>query len=119
MNTVALEGMEFFAFHGYYEQERQIGNRYTVDVSIDTDFSEASSSDELQGTVNYEKVYKIVASEMEQPSKLLEHIAHRIIEKIQAAFGQAECCQVTIVKHNPPLGGVCKQARITIRKRLS
>ena len=26
MGTIELEGLEFFAYHGYYEEERKIGS---------------------------------------------------------------------------------------------
>ncbi|RZK29989.1 MAG: dihydroneopterin aldolase, partial [Hymenobacter sp.] len=32
MGQIALEGLEFFAFHGYYDEEQKIGNKYGVDI---------------------------------------------------------------------------------------
>jgi dihydroneopterin aldolase len=34
--TVSLEGMAFFARHGFYEEERTLGNRYEVDIAVET-----------------------------------------------------------------------------------
>ncbi|MDH4460827.1 MAG: dihydroneopterin aldolase, partial [Flectobacillus sp.] len=73
MGIIALEGLEFFAYHGYYEEEQKIGNRYQVDIQITTDFSEAAEEDKLGGTVNYEDLYRIIASIMKDKIKLLEH----------------------------------------------
>ena len=30
MGKVALEGIEFFSYHGYYEEEQKLGNKYEV-----------------------------------------------------------------------------------------
>jgi dihydroneopterin aldolase len=116
MNIVSLEGMDFFAYHGFYEEERKIGNRYTVDVSVETDFSRAAAYDELDYTVNYEIVYSIVKEEMAVSSRLLEHVGERIINRLHNAFPVIASCQVEIIKHNPPLGGLCSRARITLKR---
>lgn len=114
MGLIALEGMEFFARHGYYEEERKIGNRYSVDVEIETDFIQAAQSDELEGTVNYERIYAIVAQVMEVNTRLLEHIAGNIIQRIRELFPQVGKIKVKVSKYNPPIGGVCHRAVITM-----
>ena len=68
--------MEFFAFHGYYDEEQKIGNKYGVDLYIKTNLLAAGESDKLQQTVNYEVLYRLVAEEMRAPARLLEHVAH-------------------------------------------
>ena len=86
MGKVSLEGMEFYARHGYYEEERIIGNKYSVDVTIELDFSDAADSDKLDGTVNYERVYEIVAGVMAVDALLLEHLAGKIISELKASI---------------------------------
>ena len=44
MGQIALEGMEFFAFHGYYDEEQKIGNKYGVDLYIETNLNAAAAS---------------------------------------------------------------------------
>ena len=68
IGRVALEGLEFHAFHGVYPHERESGNWFEVDIAVETDFSLAATTDELVGTVNYEQLFKVVKDEMEQPS---------------------------------------------------
>ena len=83
MGKVALEGMEFYARHGYYEEERIIGNKYSVDIVLDLDFTSAALDDKLEGTVDYEKVYEIVQEVMSIDAKLLEHLAGKMIKAIK------------------------------------
>ena len=54
MSQIALEGMRFYAYHGFYEEEQIIGNNYVIDVYIKTNFSEAAETDDLYKTINYE-----------------------------------------------------------------
>lgn len=115
MGTISLLGLEFFSYHGFYEAERIIGNKYAVDVTIQVDFERAAKDDKLSETVNYEKVYKIVASVMSQSHKLLEHIAYHIIHQVRERYPQVESVEVSVSKFNPPVGGVCERARVNMK----
>jgi 7,8-dihydroneopterin aldolase/epimerase/oxygenase len=117
MGEIALEGMEFFAFHGFYDEEQKIGNKYGVDLYIQTDLHAAAASDNLEATVNYEKLYKLVLHEMSLPARLLEHLGHRIIEGVLQEFPFVQQVKVSVSKFNPPLGGICHKAKVTLEKR--
>ncbi|MCP4456594.1 MAG: dihydroneopterin aldolase [Cytophagales bacterium] len=114
VGEVALEGMEFYARHGYYEEERKIGNKYTVDIFMTLDMEEAVAEDKLEGTVNYEKIYEIVAEVMGVDASLLEHLAGKLVKKIRQNFSEVESVRVRISKHNPPIKGLCKKATVTL-----
>lgn len=114
MGKVSLEGMEFYARHGYYEEERVIGNKYSVDVTLDVDFSEAAADDKLEGTVNYEKVYEIVQNVMSIDANLLEHLAGKMIKALKENFSQINQVQVRISKYNPPIKGLCHKATVEL-----
>ena len=114
---VILEGLEFHAYHGVYPHERSSGNKFEVDVIVETEFGNAAFQDDLSGTINYEDVYALVKSEMEKPSKLLERVGHSIAEQILKAFPDAITVQISISKFNPPIGGVCKKASVVINKK--
>lgn len=114
MGKVSLEGMEFYARHGYYEEERVIGNKYSVDVTLEVDFSEAASDDRLEGTVNYEKVYEIVQGVMSIDANLLEHLAGKMIKALKDNFPGVHKAQVKISKYNPPIKGLCHKATVEL-----
>jgi 7,8-dihydroneopterin aldolase/epimerase/oxygenase len=105
MGQIAVEGMEFFAYHGCFREEQIIGTRFMVDVYIDTDTREAENTDDLHKTVNYQAIYVLVKEEMEVRSKLLEHVGRRILDRIRKEFPQVEACRVKVSKMNPPVGG--------------
>jgi len=112
--TISLENIEFFAYHGFYEEEQKIGNKYSVDITITADLSTASQNDKLADTVNYEHLYKIAAEEMKKPTRLLEHIAKRIIDSIFQHFPKVQKAEVAVSKYNPPIGGVCTKAKVAL-----
>jgi dihydroneopterin aldolase len=114
--TVALEGLEFHAYHGVYPHERSSGNKFQVDVTVETAFEARAFEDDLTGTINYEDLYAIVKTEMEKPSKLLETVGHAISQKVLEKFGSAQHVEVKISKFNPPIGGVCRTASVLVKE---
>ena len=114
---VALEGLEFHAFHGVYPHELESGNWFEVDIAVETDFSMAAANDKLTGTVNYETLFKIVKEEMDQPSKLLETVAEKIAKDVLQKFPEAQSVELKVSKLNPPIGGKCKKATISLTRR--
>ncbi len=109
MATILLDGMEFFAYHGHFKEERIIGTKFIVDVEFDYDSSVAENSDRLPDTLNYQEVYHVVKKEMEITSHLLEHVAKRILAALHLAFPSIITAKVKISKTNPQLGGKVKQ----------
>ncbi|WP_341227080.1 dihydroneopterin aldolase [uncultured Arcticibacterium sp.] len=116
MGLISLEGMEFFAYHGYYDEEQKIGNKYSIDLSIEADLSNAAESDRLKDTINYEELYQLVLSVMQTKHRLLEHVAHDIIEKIKVTYGSVKKVTVGVSKYNPPIGGICERAKVIITR---
>lgn len=116
MGKVALEGLEFFAYHGYYEEEQKLGNKYEVNIEVETNLQKAAHDDTLSGTINYETIYKIVNEEMLIPSKMLEHVAGRITARALKTFPEITGVNVEISKFNPPVKGVCRKAKVTMYK---
>lgn len=114
---VALEGLEFHAFHGVYPHERESGNWFEVDIAVETDFSSAAFQDDLSGTVNYETLFAIVKEEMDKPSKLLETVAGKIIDDILQELPVVQSVDIKISKVNPPIGGKCKRATVQVFKK--
>ena len=113
---IELSGMRFFARHGCLESERQEGNEFLVDFSCDYDTSAAELTDNLADTLDYSRVYAIIAREMGVPSNLLEHVAGRIADALLEEIPELEHFEVSVYKKNPPVGGECKWAKVTTRR---
>jgi 7,8-dihydroneopterin aldolase/epimerase/oxygenase len=116
MDQILLENMEFFSFHGHYAEERKIGNRFRVSVSMDTDMQKPSQTDHLEDALDYRSVYETVKEEMKVPSHLLEHVTGRIVESLCAKFSSIKSVTVKVTKLNPPLGGKTEGVSVVISK---
>ncbi|MCI0751713.1 MAG: dihydroneopterin aldolase [Flammeovirgaceae bacterium] len=116
ITRIALEGLEFHAFHGVYPHERESGNYFEVDISVDAEVKNASSTDSLETTVNYEDLFRIVKNVMDSPSKLLETVGEKAIEQIFRELPTVQKVELRISKLNPPIGGKCKKATVHMIK---
>lgn len=116
MGIISLEGLEFFAYHGFHKEERKLGNKYTVDILVEADLDVAASTDDLTQTVDYVKLYHVVSNEMARPSHLLEKIAKNIIINTFAFDEKILLVEVSITKYNPPMGGICRKAKVILRE---
>lgn len=113
---IEIEGMEFFARHGYFELEKITGSRFLVDVKIEIDCSAASGSDQLEDALDYQKVYQIIKDEMAVPSDLLEYVCKRILDKLYQAFPEINKASVKVSKMNPPMGGQIEKVSLTLQQ---
>lgn len=115
MAIIRLEGISFYAHHGYYTHERTRGNNYLVDVNLETNIDQAALHDDLHLTINYEIIYQICADVMEQPCHLIETVAFRIAHEIRNSFPQCESIEVILHKIAPELGGPVHSAQVAYK----
>ncbi len=108
MALIGIEKMQFFAYHGLYEEERILGNHFSLDVYIETNIEEAHTIEEdgiekLTNTINYETVFEICKIQMAETEKLLETVIEKIVYAIKKQFQTIEVIKVRLAKHNPPV----------------
>lgn len=114
METINVEGIKVYAYHGCLEEEAVIGGEYIVDIKMEANLSNASQSDELSETIDYVKVYEIVKQEMAIRSKLIEHVGKRISNRIHKEFKNLRTSQTKVTKINPPVNGYVEKVSVVI-----
>ena len=114
-SKIELKTMKFYAYHGVADQERRVGNTFVVDLTLTAPLEKAVRSDNLEETINYASVYHVVKEEMALPSRLLEHVAGRILFSIKRQFPQVEEVEVKVAKLNPPFGGDVHSASVILK----
>ena len=103
MDTLVLKGLAFRGLHGFYEQEREEGNDFEVDLTFHLSLQKAGETDDLSYTINYQNVYEIVEAVMLGPSaKLIEHLAFTIGTRLYTSFA-CEKLEVRLRKLAPPI----------------
>ncbi|WP_312345631.1 dihydroneopterin aldolase [Chryseobacterium binzhouense] len=116
MSKIYLEDVKIYAYHGVLPEENIIGTYYILNLEIHTDLWIAAESDDLNDTISYAEINEIIHDEMKINSKLLEHVAGRIITKIREKFDQVSYIKLKITKTSPPMKGEMKGASIELEK---
>lgn len=111
---IHIDSIRLHAFHGVLPQEQLTGNDYTIDIKIEYDISKAMKSDDVADTLNYACVYNIIKEEMLIKSKLIEHVAGRIADRLIAEYSDISSIVLRITKCNPPMGADCQGAGVEI-----
>ena len=117
-DTIFLERMQFYGYHGNNPEEQRLGQRFEVDVALETSTRAAGLGDELVDTINYSAGFKTVREIVEgEPKKLLESVAESIARRLLDNEPAAAAVHVTIRKPQAPLkGGIFGAAGVSIRR---
>jgi dihydroneopterin aldolase len=116
MGLIQIEGMEFYSFHGHYKEEQIVGNKFIVDLTVETEMDVPVESDNLKDAVNYQKVYEIVKLQMGLKSHLLEHIAGRILNALRSEFPEIRKFTIKVSKMNPTMGGKVSSVSVVLTR---
>ena len=111
---ISLRNVRFHAFHGVLPQERQVGGDFLVTVRVGYPLERAMETDHVGDTLDYSALYALVEKEMAEPSKLLEHVAGRIVKAVTASFPEATSIDLELTKLNPPMGADCDGAAVEV-----
>ena len=116
MGTIKVKTIRVYAYHGCLIEEGKIGSDYRVDLKVKADLSKSAVTDNLEDTVDYVHLNKIVKQEMAIRSKLLEEVAKRILDRILVEIPIVKQAIVAVSKLNPPIGGNVEMVTIEICK---
>ncbi|MCO7176951.1 2-amino-4-hydroxy-6-hydroxymethyldihydropteridine diphosphokinase [Sporolactobacillus kofuensis] len=117
-DTIRLNRMQFYGYHGALPEEQRIGQRFDVDLALICDLYQAGITDQLDQTVNYADVYTQVKEIVEGPAwALIETVAEKIAEKILSQFDAVQGCRVKVIKPNPPIAGHYESVSVEIERQ--
>lgn len=113
MDTVTLKSLSYTGYHGYYENERTVGNQFEVDVTFYLALKQAAENDDLDQTIDYAQAESTIAAIIEGESvKLVETLAKRIGDQLFATFQNVEKIDLAVRKLHPPMDRECEYAEI-------
>ena len=117
MDKIILKGIQFHGYHGVAEAERQLGQKYEIDLELMTDLSLAGRTDDLGNTIDYAQVVQLAIEIGTHGSfQLFEALAETIAGEILAQF-QIEEVRITLKKLSPPIEPTLTYAGVEIRRK--
>ena len=114
MDRITLSGIDVYAHHGVHPAERELGQRFVIDVTLAGDWSNAARSDALGQALDYVAVHRrILTVTAAQSFHLLETLAETLCADLLAVFPVASV-EVTVHKPNPPIPNFLGRVSVTL-----
>lgn len=103
MDRMVLRRMVFYGYHGVFPEENKLGQKFCVDLDLRLNLDPAAKSDNVDDTVNYAEIHRLVKDIVEGPPvKLIETLADRIATAVLDTYTIIHDAEVSVTKPNPP-----------------
>ncbi len=117
MEKIYIKGLEIFAYHGVNPEEKQNGQRFLLDITLQADLKEAMATDNLEHTVNYAAVRKCITAAFTAGSfDLIEHAASVVADAVLAQFAKVQKIKVLLKKPEAPMNAVFDYVAVEVEK---
>ena len=117
MATASIKNMMFYGFHGYYEYEREQGQKFYLDVTVETKDDTVCDTDDIKDGVDIAAVYDIVKDVTENKrfttlSALCGHIGDKLLKK----YSHYAAVTTTVRKPNVPMSGSLDYVEVSVTR---
>lgn len=117
-DKITLKGMSFYGYHGVLPEEKTLGQRFLVDVTVHLDLYAAGQRDSIRESIDYTKLYGLVKEIVEgEKFNLIEALAERIAGTVLASFKSVQQVEVTVTKPEVPIAGILAGVQVQIARR--
>lgn len=117
MDTILLKNLMFYGYHGVYEAERELGQKFYLDIELKADLRKAGHTDELTDTIDYTAVYRAV-QEITETTKfqLLEALSQTIADRILVMDERILEVTIRVRKPSAPMPGAMDFVQVEITR---
>ena len=117
VDTIFLNGMIFYAYHGVFPEENKIGQRFLVSLELDCDLRAAAVRDDLALSVDYGEVYNMTRDIVQgKVKKLVESVAEDLANAILARFPTVNAVRVKVEKPEAPIPGIFAAIGVMVKR---
>ena len=87
MNIIKIDDLEIYAYHGVFSREKEEGQRFYINVEIETEFQKAARTDNLEKSIHYGEVCERINEVFTKQSyDLIETAAFKTAEDLLLTF---------------------------------
>ena len=116
MDKIRLNNIQIYGYHGLFKEEKQIGQRFEVDIELTVDLNTPAKTDNINDTIDYQVIYNIVIDYFNNCKKnLIESIGLEILNGILAIKGVLET-KIIIRKPSVPINGICDSVEVELHR---
>lgn len=117
MVEIYLKNVRCYCFHGCLKEESIIGSEYLVNLWAKGVLGKASLTDKIDDAIDYVFLNKVIVEEMSIPSKLLETVAERILNRVLNEDNRIQKITVSVSKICPPINGDVESVAVKLSKK--
>ena len=117
MVEIYLKNVRCFCFHGCLKEESIIGSEYLVNLWAKGALGKASLTDKIDDAIDYVFLNKVIVEEMSIPSKLLETVAERILNRALNEDNRIQKITISVSKICPPINGDVESVAVKLSKK--
>jgi 7,8-dihydroneopterin aldolase/epimerase/oxygenase len=117
MDKIILNKMAFYGYHGVFPEETRLGQRFMVDLTVETSLQKAGETDQLEYSINYGEIYQVCKEVVEgKPYKLVEAVAEKIAGEMLGRFEPISQVTVRVIKPDPPIPGHYESVAVEVTR---
>ena len=117
IGNIHMKAMVFYGHHGDIPEERVLGQRFIIDLSLTLDMTEVAQTDQLASTVDYVGVYDLCRRMLENERvNLLETLAAHLADRVLAEHPRVLKVTITVKKPSVPLRGALDYVAVELTK---
>ena len=117
MVEIYLKNVRCYSFHGCLKEESIIGSEYLVNLWAKGALGQASLTDKIDDAIDYVFLNKVIVEEMSIPSKLLETVAERILNRVLNEDNRIQKITISVSKICPPINGDVESVAVKLSKK--
>ena len=116
LTTIQIAGLQTFGYHGLFEEERRLGQKFTFDIDATLNPAPTHRDDQLDASIRYDAVVDAAVS---LASKLtyqtLEALGEAIAIGLLRRFALIDSISVGVSKFSPPIPHTLDKVGIVVR----
>ena len=118
LTSIKITGLQTYGYHGLFEEERNVGQKFSFDISATLREVRTHLSDDLDSSVRYDAVVdeavQIAASGKFQT---LEALSETIAASLLRRFIIMDSVTVAVAKSSPPIAHSIEQVGVQVSLR--
>ncbi|WP_320141822.1 dihydroneopterin aldolase [uncultured Cohaesibacter sp.] len=117
MDRIILRDLAFFAYHGVFQEEATLGQRFYFDLDCYLDMRPAGQSDDETKTVRYDFIVKRIEDIVKNHRfKLIEALAEAVAKDLLCHFPQLQQVKIKVRKPEAPIPAIIKDIAVEITR---
>ncbi|MCY6370803.1 2-amino-4-hydroxy-6-hydroxymethyldihydropteridine diphosphokinase [Clostridium ganghwense] len=115
MDKMYIRDLEIYGFHGVYEEEKKMGQRFLISAELFIDLSAAGKNDDLTKTVHYGQLCCELEDEFKKEKYgLIEKAAEELAKYILLNYDLVQRVKLMVKKPWAPIGKPIKYAAVEV-----